>query len=76
LIPYYSNYALKRRNRLHFTAKSTLFSKKTFAGWIIEAGGVIPIQRRKDLAEGMANNDASMLKLTQVWGLVSHGEIF
>jgi glycerol-3-phosphate O-acyltransferase / dihydroxyacetone phosphate acyltransferase len=68
--------SVKRRNRLHFVAKSTLFGKKTFTSWIVEATGAVPIQRHKDLGDSMANNDASMAKLTEVWGLVSHSEIF
>ncbi|KAI0277958.1 hypothetical protein BGY98DRAFT_1157527 [Russula aff. rugulosa BPL654] len=61
--------SVKRRNRLHFVAKSTLFGKKTFTSWIVEATGAVPIQRHKDLGDSMANNDASMAKLTEVWGL-------
>ncbi|KAH9957909.1 hypothetical protein BC827DRAFT_1261442 [Russula dissimulans] len=55
----------KRRNMLHLTAKSTQFGKKTLTSWLIEAAGTLPIQRRKDFAEGVANNDAAMRKLTQ-----------
>ncbi|KAI0283719.1 hypothetical protein BGY98DRAFT_1093805 [Russula aff. rugulosa BPL654] len=61
----FTSIPLQKRNRLHFTAKSTLFGKKTFTSWLIEACGATPLQRRKDLAEGMANNDASMSQLTQ-----------
>jgi hypothetical protein len=58
---------------LHLTAKSTQFGKKTLTSWLIEAAGTVPIQRRKDFAEGVANNDDPMEKLTQVRALVSHG---
>jgi glycerol-3-phosphate O-acyltransferase/dihydroxyacetone phosphate acyltransferase len=61
---------------LHLTAKSTQFGKKTFTSWLVEAAGTVPIQRRKDFVEGVANNDASVANLTQVWGLVSHSGIF
>lgn len=61
---------------LHLTAKSTQFGKKTFTSWLVEAAGTVPIQRRKDFVEGVANNDASMEKVTQVRCLVSHSEIF
>jgi len=61
---------------LHLTAKSTQFGKKTLTSWLVEAAGTVPIQRHKDFAEGVANNDASMAKLTQVWGLISHSELF
>jgi glycerol-3-phosphate O-acyltransferase/dihydroxyacetone phosphate acyltransferase len=61
---------------LHLTAKSTQFGKKTFTSWLVEAAGTVPIQRRKDFVEGVANNGAAMGKLTQVRGLVSHSEIF
>jgi glycerol-3-phosphate O-acyltransferase/dihydroxyacetone phosphate acyltransferase len=50
---------------LHLTAKSTQFGKKTLTSWLIEAAGTVPIQRRKDFADGVANNDASMENLTQ-----------
>ncbi|KAI0305770.1 hypothetical protein B0F90DRAFT_1624477 [Multifurca ochricompacta] len=55
----------KKRNMLHLTAKSTQFGKKTLTSWLIEAAGTVPIQRRKDFAEGTANNDACMAKLTR-----------
>ncbi|KAI9509732.1 hypothetical protein F5148DRAFT_1343368 [Russula earlei] len=55
----------KRRNMLHLTAKSSQFGKKTLTSWLIEAAGTVPIQRRKDFAEGVANNDAAMAKLRQ-----------
>jgi glycerol-3-phosphate O-acyltransferase/dihydroxyacetone phosphate acyltransferase len=51
---------------LRFTVKSTLFGKKTFTSWLIEAAGSVPIQRRQDSAEGGTNNDATMATLTQV----------
>ncbi|KAF8482852.1 hypothetical protein DFH94DRAFT_383235 [Russula ochroleuca] len=55
----------QRRNMLHLTAKSTQFGKKTLTSWLIEAAGTVPIQRRKDFDEGVANNDAPLAKLTQ-----------
>lgn len=64
--------------KLHFVARSVHFGKKkTFTSWIVEAIGAVPIQRRKDFTEGMANNDASMAILTQVRGprVVNHSEI-
>jgi glycerol-3-phosphate O-acyltransferase/dihydroxyacetone phosphate acyltransferase len=61
---------------LHLTAKSTQFGKKTLTSWLVEAAGTVPIQRRKDSVEGVANNDASMEKLKQVGDLISHSEIF
>jgi glycerol-3-phosphate O-acyltransferase/dihydroxyacetone phosphate acyltransferase len=61
---------------LHLTAKSTQFGKKTFTSWLIEAAGTVPMERRKDFADGVANNDAAMAKLTEVRALVSFGEIF
>jgi glycerol-3-phosphate O-acyltransferase/dihydroxyacetone phosphate acyltransferase len=51
---------------LHLTAKSTQFGKRTLTSWLIEAAGTVPVQRRKDFAEGVANNNAAMAKLTQV----------
>jgi hypothetical protein len=68
--------SVKRRNMLHLTAKSTQFGKKTLTSWLVEAAGTVPIQRRKDFDEGVANNDSSLAKLTQVCGLVDHSEIF
>jgi glycerol-3-phosphate O-acyltransferase/dihydroxyacetone phosphate acyltransferase len=61
---------------LHLTAKSTQFGKKTLTSWLIEAAGTVPIQRRKDFADGVANNDASMENLTQVRALVIYDEVF
>jgi hypothetical protein len=68
----------KIRNMLHLTAKSTQFGKKTFTSWLIEAAGTVPIQRPKDFAEGVANNDTALAKLRQVCGFVGSGcgEIF
>ncbi len=51
---------------LHLTAKSTQFGKKTLTSWLIEAAGTLPVQRRQDFAEGIANNDVAMEKMTQV----------
>ena len=61
---------------LHLTAKSTQFGKKTLTSWLIEAAGTVPIQRRKDFAEGLPNNDAAIAKLTQVRILVACSEVF
>jgi len=61
---------------LHLTAKSTQFGKKTLTSWLIEAAGTVPIERRKDFAEGIANNDAAITKLTQVRILVNRSEVF
>jgi glycerol-3-phosphate O-acyltransferase/dihydroxyacetone phosphate acyltransferase len=61
---------------LHFTAKSTIFGTKTIKSWIAEAVRAIPIQRRNDFPEGVANNEASMAILTKVRSLVGHSEIF
>ena len=58
---------MKRRNMLHLTAKSTQFGKKTLTSWLIEAAGTVPIQRRKDFADGVINNDTAMDELTEVW---------
>jgi hypothetical protein len=66
----------KIRDMLHLTAKSTQFGKKTFTSWLIEAAGTVPIERRKDFAGGMINNDAAMAKLTQVRAFISHAKIF
>jgi glycerol-3-phosphate O-acyltransferase/dihydroxyacetone phosphate acyltransferase len=68
--------SVKRRDMLHLTAKSTQFGKKTLTSWLVEAAGTVPVQRRKDFAEGVANNDASMAILTKVCGPASHSEIF
>jgi glycerol-3-phosphate O-acyltransferase/dihydroxyacetone phosphate acyltransferase len=61
---------------LHLTAKSTQFGKKTLTSWLLEAAGTVPIQRRKDFAESIINNDAAITKLTQVRILVSRSEVF
>jgi len=61
---------------LHLTAKSTQFGKKTLTSWLIEAAGTVPVERRKDFAEGIANNDAAITKLTQVRILVNRSEVF
>jgi glycerol-3-phosphate O-acyltransferase/dihydroxyacetone phosphate acyltransferase len=61
---------------LHLTAKSTQFGKKTLTSWLIEAAGTVPIQRRKDFVEGLANNDIVMEKMTQVRTLVLQYEAF
>lgn len=51
---------------LRLTAKSTQFGHKTFTSWLIESAGTIPIKRRKDFADGNADNTDAMLKLMEV----------
>jgi hypothetical protein len=51
---------------LRLTAKSTQFGRKTFTSWLIESAGTVPIKRRKDFAEGDADNSEVMEKLIQV----------
>ncbi|KAI0088038.1 hypothetical protein BDY19DRAFT_205795 [Irpex rosettiformis] len=53
----------KRRNLLRLTAKSTQFGKKTFTSWLIESAGTLPIQRRKDFADGQIDNNIVMQHL-------------
>ncbi|GAB1519041.1 hypothetical protein RhiTH_002107 [Rhizoctonia solani] len=49
-----------RRNLLRLTAKDTQFGKPTFQSWLIESAGTLPIKRRKDHAEGEADNTVVM----------------
>ena len=51
---------------LRLTAKATQFGHKTFTSWLIEAAGTVPIIRRKDTADGKADNSEVMLKLMEV----------
>ncbi|KAI0812713.1 hypothetical protein BC629DRAFT_1579992 [Irpex lacteus] len=55
----------KRRNLLRLTAKSTQFGKKTFTSWLIESAGTLPIQRRKDYADGQIDNSNVMHHLLE-----------
>ncbi|KAF8760948.1 Phosphate acyltransferase [Rhizoctonia solani] len=48
------------RNLLRLTAKDTQFGKPTFQSWLIESAGTLPIKRRKDHAEGEADNTVVM----------------
>ena len=57
---------VQRRNLLRLTAKSTQFGKRTFTSWLIEAAGTVPIQRRKDFADGHIDNTNVMQNLLQV----------
>ncbi|CUA76833.1 hypothetical protein RSOLAG22IIIB_02309 [Rhizoctonia solani] len=50
----------KKRNFLRLTAKDTQFGKPTFQSWLIESAGTLPIKRRKDHAEGDADNTVVM----------------
>lgn len=56
----------KRRNLLRLTAKSTQFGKRTFTSWLIESAGTVPLQRRKDFADGKVDNSEVMQKLLEV----------
>lgn len=51
---------------LRLTAKSTQFGKKTLTSWLIESAGTVPIQRRRDFADGTVDNSQVMLKLREV----------
>ncbi|KAI0341905.1 hypothetical protein BDW22DRAFT_1331173 [Trametopsis cervina] len=55
----------KRRNLLRLTAKSTQFGKKTFTSWLIESAGTLPLQRRKDAANGVIDNSNVMRHLLE-----------
>lgn len=57
---------VQRRNLLRLTAKSTQFGKKTFTSWLIESAGTLPIQRRKDFADGQIDNNDVMQHLLKV----------
>lgn len=51
---------------LRLTAKATQFGHRTFTSWLIESAGTVPIKRRKDSADGKADNRDAMLKLMEV----------
>lgn len=51
---------------LRLTAKATQFGHKTFTSWLIESAGTVPIKRRKDYADGDADNMAAMEYLIRV----------
>ncbi|RDB25178.1 Glycerol-3-phosphate O-acyltransferase 2 [Hypsizygus marmoreus] len=55
----------KKRNMLRLTAKATQFGHKTFTSWLIESAGTVPIKRRKDAADGSADNTDAMSKLVE-----------
>lgn len=57
---------------LRLTAKSTQFGHPTFTSWLIESAGTVPIKRRKDYADGTADNSEVMGKLMEVRRLVSY----
>ncbi|CAE7228249.1 unnamed protein product [Rhizoctonia solani] len=58
----------KKRNFLRLTAKDTQFGKPTFQSWLIESAGTLPIKRRKDHAEGEADNSVVMGSLVKALG--------
>ncbi|KAG8705528.1 hypothetical protein FRC08_001630 [Ceratobasidium sp. 394] len=49
-------------------AKDTQFGKPTFQSWLIESAGTLPIKRRKDHAEGEADNTVVMESLVKALG--------
>jgi glycerol-3-phosphate O-acyltransferase/dihydroxyacetone phosphate acyltransferase len=51
---------------LRLTAKDTQFGRRTFTSWLIESAGTVPIQRRKDYADGNIDNRESMKTLMEV----------
>ncbi|KAA1475205.1 hypothetical protein DENSPDRAFT_413461 [Dentipellis sp. KUC8613] len=55
----------RRRSMLRLTAKATQFGKRTFTSWLIESAGTVPIKRRKDYADGSADNTEAMGKLIE-----------
>ncbi|KAH0588888.1 hypothetical protein H2248_004677 [Termitomyces sp. 'cryptogamus'] len=55
----------KKRNMLRLTAKATQFGHRTFTSWLIESAGTVPINRRKDSADGNINNTEAMIKLVE-----------
>src|SRR5438270_8527155 len=57
---------LQRRNMLRLTAKATQFGRRTFTSWLIESAGTVPLKRRKDYADGNADNTGAMEYLIQV----------
>ncbi|EGO00193.1 hypothetical protein SERLA73DRAFT_180644 [Serpula lacrymans var. lacrymans S7.3] len=56
---------MSRRNMLRLTAKATQFGQRTFTSWLIESAGTVPIKRRKDSADGTADNTEVMEKLME-----------
>ncbi|KAG6889421.1 hypothetical protein C0992_005278 [Termitomyces sp. T32_za158] len=56
---------MQKRNMLRLTAKATQFGQRTFTSWLIESAGTVPINRRKDSADGNADNTEAMLKLVE-----------
>ncbi len=56
----------QKRNMLRLTAKATQFGKKTFTSWLIESAGTVPIKRRKDYSDGVADNSNVMQYLMEV----------
>ncbi|KAG8744840.1 hypothetical protein FRC10_009364 [Ceratobasidium sp. 414] len=63
-----SSISSKKRNMLRLTAKDTQFGKPTFQSWLIESAGTLPIKRRKDHAEGEADNTLVMESLVGALG--------
>ncbi|KAI0779563.1 hypothetical protein C8Q74DRAFT_1259696 [Fomes fomentarius] len=55
----------RKRNMLRLTAKATQFGRKTFTSWLIESAGTVPIKRRKDYADGTADNSDVMQYLME-----------
>ncbi|KAJ7772610.1 hypothetical protein DFH07DRAFT_901978 [Mycena maculata] len=55
----------KDRNMLRLTAKATQFGHRTFTSWLIESAGTVPIRRKKDYADGSADNTQVMEKLME-----------
>ncbi|KDQ15978.1 hypothetical protein BOTBODRAFT_54444 [Botryobasidium botryosum FD-172 SS1] len=55
----------KKRNFLRMTAKDTQFGRRTLISWFIESVGTLPIKRRKDHLEGVADNTEVMASLVQ-----------
>ncbi|TFK23664.1 acyltransferase-domain-containing protein [Coprinopsis marcescibilis] len=55
----------QKRNMLRMTAKASIFGQRNFTSWLIESTGTVPIQRRKDNADGTADNTQVMLKLME-----------
>ncbi|EIN12064.1 hypothetical protein PUNSTDRAFT_142218 [Punctularia strigosozonata HHB-11173 SS5] len=55
----------KKRGLLRLTAKATQFGKRTFTSWLIESAGTVPIQRPRDMPDGMVDNTAVMEKLRE-----------
>ncbi|KZT41430.1 hypothetical protein SISSUDRAFT_278889 [Sistotremastrum suecicum HHB10207 ss-3] len=53
----------KTRHQLRLTAKDTLFGKRTFSSWLIEASGALPMKRAKDHGGKAVDNSHVMEKL-------------